>query len=135
MGNPTGGLYASLDDMLLYTNFLAGAGTKAQQKRYESVLSKKTLEEMLSKKVKVVAPGNGFEVWMGLGVYITTYKGKTSYHHGGSQFGFSSYTFFERDTQTGVLFIFNSETPKVIGQFMDIAQSNINAKFLLGWRQ
>ncbi|EAY25625.1 beta-lactamase [Microscilla marina ATCC 23134] len=132
IGNPVGGLYASIDDMTKYIMFLAGTSDAKLQQKYNLVLKNETIGEMIKGEVYLRKPRD-FHSKIGLGIYSTEYKGQKVNYHDGVQFGFLSFMFLDRKDNVGVLMVTNTQTRKILRQFYRTAQSPINGQFFLRW--
>lgn len=132
IGNPTGGLHASILDMSKYVSFLAGTSDVKLQEKYNLVLKGNTLKEMFSGKTKILA-NKGFESWIGLGMFQYKYRGKVNNNHSGAQYGFISYIHFDRNRQIGTCIVFNTRDKVISRKQAFIAGTYTGAQFLLGW--
>jgi len=100
-----GGLNAPLDDLARYLGFLAGRG--GQSARYESVLTRSSLEEMWEPVVSIGDNSMG-EASMGLSYFLYDQPGVRIVGHTGSQRAFYSFFYIDPSTGAGVIAAFNT---------------------------
>ena len=108
--SPNGAWNAPVSDLVKYVAFLTNAlmpGTT--QDRYDVVLSRASLQEMWKPGMPMSqsyesAPNQ----WMGLSFFVLDRDGQRILGHTGSQAGFRSFYFFNPQTKTAVIAVFNS---------------------------
>ncbi|CAM2005585.1 serine hydrolase domain-containing protein [Acanthopleuribacter pedis] len=99
-----GGLNAPLTDMARYLAFLIG---DPNNPAYAGVLQRSSLEEMWRPHI-FAREKEGAREDMGL-IFYTSTRGEHPYlGHAGSQFGYTSFMFFDPQTKTGSLAAFNT---------------------------
>lgn len=97
-----GGLNASMDDMMKYSNFVANGD--------EKVLSRETLGEMFKPEIFVNEDSkDGWRKFVGLGffIYKFTKTGEINVYHAGGQFGFQSDMYIDPKRKISAISIFN----------------------------
>ena len=104
-----GGLNAPVGDMAKWIAFLAGTPAN------DTVLTRRSLEEMFQPVVPVVADGMGEQNVgvgsMGLGFFLETHQGVDLIAHSGGQNGFISHFFLHPASRTAYLVAFNTQSP------------------------
>jgi CubicO group peptidase (beta-lactamase class C family) len=102
---PNGGWNAPLEDVAMWMAFLTGAdgGDAARHRRFETVLGRKTLEEMW----RAVVPAGRSES-MGLGFFLREQDGRRLVGHTGDQGGFRSFMYFDPASRSGVIAVVNT---------------------------
>lgn len=105
---PNGGWNSPLADAAAYVAFLtnAGGGDSEQQRRYDAVLRRATLEEMWVPQLKVSEEADAGSI--GLGYFLITQDRHRIVGHTGGQGDFTSFLYFDRDTGRGVIAAFNT---------------------------
>lgn len=105
---PNGGWNSPLEDAAAYIGFLTNAarGDPERQRRYDSVLSRATLETMWRPVVAVSDAPDADR--MGLAFFIIGEGERTVVGHTGSQGGFASFLYFNPKTGRGVVAGFNT---------------------------
>ena len=117
-----GGLNAPLTDMAKYLAFLLAvpAGERAARRdtgstdltEYGTVLKRSSLEEMWTPQIKA-AEGegvNGPDSYAGLSFFIERHQGVELIGHSGDQNGFISHLYLHRQSRTGYVVSFNTDT-------------------------
>lgn len=108
---PNGGWNAPLGDMMAYVAFLTNAtnGDAKLQRTYETVLSRKSLEEMWTAVVPLNAamPNDGS---MGLSFFLYQFGNERVFGHTGSQAGFRSFLYFNPRTKRAVISVYNTSS-------------------------
>jgi CubicO group peptidase (beta-lactamase class C family) len=102
---PNSGWNAPLSDLVIYLAFLTGAtnGDTAATRRYEMVLSRRSLEEMW-RAVVPVDPAEGLGDAVGLSFFLFAKESTTTVvGHTGEQAGFRSFIYFNPRTRTAVV--------------------------------
>jgi CubicO group peptidase (beta-lactamase class C family) len=102
---PNGGWNAPLPDLALYLAFLTGAtrGDTALGRIYDTVLPRKSLEEMWQPVVKV-DPAAGLGDAVGLSFFLFPQEGRTTLvGHTGEQAGFRSFFYLDPSTSLAVV--------------------------------
>ncbi len=102
-----GGLNAPFQDMARFLAFLVNSGSPAELERYQTVLSRGSLEEMWEEVVPIGETGSLREA-MGLCFFLEDFRGLRVIGHTGSQKAFFSFLYFDPETKTGALAAFNS---------------------------
>jgi CubicO group peptidase (beta-lactamase class C family) len=107
---PNSGWNAPLDDLATWLAFLTGAaGTPAEQARHDLVLSRASLDEMWRPVVNVSTDSAGRpRIDMGLSFFIHQIDGRRILGHTGSQAGFRSFTYFDPQTKSAIVWSFNT---------------------------
>lgn len=132
-GNPTGGLFANVPDMIKFTSFLAGRNKK-KKAIYNLVLSDTSLDEMLEKKINIYTTKIGFSQDMGLSFYRVSYKNKFYSFSSGLQYGFLSYIFFQRSTGRSFVYVLNTYNRRIYNYSYNTVINKGGVKFLLGYK-
>ena len=108
--SPNGAWNAPVSDLVKYVAFLTNApipGTT--QDRYDVVLSRASLQEMWKPGMPM---SQGYESspneWMGLSFFVLDRNGHRILGHTGSQAGFRSFYYFDPETKSGVIAVFNT---------------------------
>jgi CubicO group peptidase (beta-lactamase class C family) len=108
---PNGGWNAPLDDLAAYLAFLTGAAADtATQRRYDVVLSRKSLEEMWrpQRNSAVFSDSSGHRRDMGLGFMVDRDAGYYDVGHTGTQGGYEAFLHFNPQNRTGFVLVFNT---------------------------
>jgi len=132
VGNPTGGLCASIEDMTKYTKFLAGTTNRKLQLKYDLVLKPSTLDEMFTCKHQILSRKD-FKYCIGLGMFLYEYKKKPLNTHSGAQYGFISYLYFSREQKAGAFIIFNTRDEDITIKEARLGETTISMRHFLGW--
>lgn len=104
---PNGGWNSPLADAATYIAFLSNAAGDAEtRRRYDTVLARSTLESMWVPQLPVAAGSNTSQI--GLGFFLISRGSHRIVGHTGSQAGFNSFLYFDRDTGRGVIAAFNT---------------------------
>jgi CubicO group peptidase (beta-lactamase class C family) len=112
---PNGGWNSPLTDAAAYIAFLTNAvNDQNEKRRYDAVLRRSTLEEMLTPQLRVSADADAPQ--MGLGFFLISRGPHRIVGHTGSQAGFMSFLYFDQDTGRGIIAAFNT-TVLVEGDF------------------
>ncbi len=108
---PNGGWNAPIEDLVTYAAFLTGAADDEETlARREFVLSREALREMWVPRVTVAGePGSGQSFRMGLSFFLVEDGDRSVIGHTGSQAGFRAFFYFEPDSRTAVILVFNTE--------------------------
>ncbi len=106
---PNGGWNAPLGDLMKYVAFLTSAtnGDAKLQRTYDTVLSRKSLEEMWTAVagLNAAAPNDGA---MGLSFFLYNFGSEQIIGHTGSQAGFRSYLYFNPRSKRAVISVYNT---------------------------
>jgi CubicO group peptidase (beta-lactamase class C family) len=103
-----GGLNAPVPDMARYLAFLGGAPADAEEaRRFETVLSRASLEEMWSPRLPVSDDGTLTEA-MGLVFFVQEQGGRRYVGHTGGQVGFITFIYLDPETGAGAIGAFNT---------------------------
>jgi len=108
--SPNGAWNAPVGDLVKYVAFFTNAMLPGMSReRYDVVLSRASLDEMW-KPGKPMSQGyeSAPSEWMGLGFFVLDRAGTRIVGHTGSQAGFRSFYFFNPQTKTAVIAVFNS---------------------------
>jgi CubicO group peptidase (beta-lactamase class C family) len=108
--SPNGAWNAPVSDLVKYVAFLTNALVPGMtRERYDVVLSRASLAEMwkpgLSMSQSYESAPNQ---WMGLSFFVLDRNGQRILGHTGSQAGFRSFYYFDPETQSGVIAVFNT---------------------------
>jgi len=108
--SPNGAWNAPVSDLVKYVAFLTNALVPGvSRERYDIVLKRASLEEMWKPGLPMA---QGYESspnqWMGLSFFVLDRGGQRILGHTGSQAGFRSFYYFDPQTQTGVIAVFNT---------------------------
>ncbi len=108
---PNGGWNAPLADLATYVAFLSNAwqGDSARQRRYDVVLTRRTLEEMWQPVVSTGSRGT-MTSGVGLGFFVTKDGSTTIIGHTGSQAGFLSFLWLNPGTSTAIIAALNTDS-------------------------
>jgi CubicO group peptidase (beta-lactamase class C family) len=106
---PNGAWNAPVSDLAAWMGFLIGhPGTDtALARRYDVILSRKTLAEMWRPRYEATGPGMPPQ-WMGLSFFLLPRGADTLVGHTGEQAGFRSFFFFNPKTGRGVIGVVNT---------------------------
>lgn len=105
---PNSGWNAPVDDLARYIGFLTGApADPATRAREESVLTRRTLEEMWAPAVETGATLPEFAS-AGLGFFSLESGGRRIIGHTGDQAGYRSYIYIDPASSSGVILVFNT---------------------------
>jgi CubicO group peptidase (beta-lactamase class C family) len=124
---PNGGWNAPLGDLMTYVAFLTNAsnGDPKLQRTYDTILSRKSLEEMWT----AVAPLNAAaprEGSIGLSFFLYNFGNARVIGHTGSQAGFRSFLYFNPRSKEAVIAVYNTTTqapsPEAIQAQRDLTQ-------------
>lgn len=108
--SPNGAWNAPVSDLVKYVAFLTNALLPGMtRERYDVVLSRASLAEMWKPGLPMSqsyesAPSQS----MGLSYFVLDRNGQRMLGHTGSQAGFRSFYYFDPETQTGVIAVFNT---------------------------
>lgn len=108
---PNGGWNAPLDDLASYIAFLTGsAHDSATERRYDLVLSRKTLEEMWQPQLnsRMFTDSTGHRRDMGLGFMIDQEATHFEVGHTGSQGGYEAFLHFNPRNRMAFVLVFNT---------------------------
>jgi CubicO group peptidase (beta-lactamase class C family) len=100
-----GGLNAPVDDMARYLGFLMGSADPVRQARYDTILSRASLEDMWR---PVVPVSDGVD--MGLTFFLERHGGLDFIAHSGGQNGFISHFYLRRGSHLAYIVAFNTQT-------------------------
>ena len=108
--SPNGAWNAPVSELVKYIAFLTNAAVPGVPKeRYEVVLKRSSLDEMWRPGMPM---SQGYESspneWMGLSFFVLDRAGQRILGHTGSQAGFRSFYYFDPQSQTGVIAVFNT---------------------------
>ncbi|MFN8573311.1 MAG: serine hydrolase domain-containing protein [Gemmatimonadaceae bacterium] len=108
---PNGGWNAPLNDLVTYVAFLANAshGDSTLQRRYDTVMSRRTLEEMWQPVVSTGSRGTSTS-GVGLGFFVMRDGATTIIGHTGSQAGFLSFLWLNPGTSTAIIAALNTDS-------------------------
>lgn len=106
---PNGGWNAPLDDLATYVAFLTNRGDAARRARHDVVLSRRTLEEMWTPLVPT-GTLQGVTSSIGLGWFLMQEGTTRIVGHTGSQAGFLSFLWFNRETGTAIVVALNTDS-------------------------
>lgn len=108
---PNGGWNAPLGDLATYLAFLTGAtrGDSALARRFDTVLSRRSLEEMWRARYPILEDGGGQSAdSIGLTFFVLWRGGRRFIGHTGHQAGFRSFFYIDPTTGAGVVANFNT---------------------------
>jgi CubicO group peptidase (beta-lactamase class C family) len=108
---PNGGWNAPLGDLMKYVAFLTNAsnGNAALQRTFDTVLSRKSLQEMWTAVVPLNAAASQ-DGSMGLSFFLYNFGSERVIGHTGSQAGFRSYLYFNPRTARAVISVYNTSS-------------------------
>ncbi len=107
-----GGLNAPIFDMQNYLRFLIGS---PEERRYEAVLKRSTLEEMFAKQLDISSSdssqlaGSGGVDSIGLAFFRHQQDGRLYIGHGGNQNGFLSHFYLDLPARSAYLVVYNTD--------------------------
>jgi CubicO group peptidase (beta-lactamase class C family) len=133
---PNGGWNAPLVDLATYVAFLTDATARdtSARRRYDVVLSRKSLEEMWRPVLPTTRDGTGTATQsVGLSFFLAERNGTRIVGHTGSQAGFLAFLYIDPATKTGVVAAFNTNNQQP-GRRSGFAAANAAALELLGGR-
>ena len=108
---PNGGWNAPIGDLVVYTAFLTNAtgGEAARQRLYDTILSRRSLDEMWTAIVPLDAahPKDGS---MGLSFFLYERDAERVIGHTGSQAGFRAFLYFNPRTARAVIAAYNTSS-------------------------
>jgi len=108
---PNGGWNAPLGDLATYTAFLTNAagGEATRQHLYDTILSRRSFEEMWTAVVPLSATG-GAEGSMGLSFFVYPRGSERIIGHTGSQAAFRAFLYFNPRTRRAVIAAYNTSS-------------------------
>lgn len=108
---PNGGWNAPLGDLMKYVAFLTNAsnGNPNLQRTYDTVLSRKSLEEMWTAilPLNAAAPKDGS---IGLSFFLYKFGSERVIGHTGTQAGFRSFLYFNPRSRRAVISVYNTSS-------------------------
>ncbi len=112
-----GGLNAPLGDMARWLAFLIGTG-EASHDVHDGVLKRTSLEEMFVPQIRAKdgEGGSGPDVQAGLSCFIERHGGVEVIGHSGDQNGFISHLYFHRQSRSGYIVSFNTNSQSKIDE-------------------
>jgi CubicO group peptidase (beta-lactamase class C family) len=105
---PNGGWNAPVDDVARYIGFLTGfPADPAARARHDTVLARRTLEEMWAPAVETGATLPELAA-VGLGFFSVDVGGRRIVGHTGDQAGYRSYVYLDPAASSGIILVFNT---------------------------
>jgi CubicO group peptidase (beta-lactamase class C family) len=124
---PNGGWNAPVDDLARYLAFLTGApADSASRARYDTVLRRRTIQEMWTPRVATGAALPEFSS-AGLGFFSLEEGGRRIVGHTGDQAGYRSYVYIDPAAASGIILVFNTTNGDGAGEreMADLAREAI----------
>ncbi len=132
-GNPVGGLFASVPDMMKFVSFLAG-GDKGKKELYNMVLPDTALDEMFEAKFVTRKQKKGYGREVGISIFrLSHYKESCAYHNG-VQYGFLSYLMIQRSTGKAFVYALNTNNKRIFNYSYYSVINRGGYRFLLGYK-
>jgi len=113
---PNGGWNAPVEDLARYAAFLSlgEAPDEETQRRWDSVLSRSTLEEMWVPRLAVSEDGSGVRAdSLGFSFFVVRDGNRALIGHTGSQAGYRSFLYFQPSKRSAVILVFNTTSQAV----------------------
>jgi len=132
-GNPAGGLFASVPDMMKFASFLAG-NDQSKKTLYNMVLSDKSVDEMFASKFVTRKQRKGFGREVGLSLFRLSYFDKSCAYHNGVQYGFLTYLMVQRSTGRAIVYALNTNNRRIFNYSYYSLLNKGGYYFLLGYK-
>jgi CubicO group peptidase (beta-lactamase class C family) len=123
---PNGGWNAPLGDLARFAAFLTGAAVDDETlRRFDSVLSRSSLEEMWKPRVPIREdPAAEHFEQMGLSFFLVRDGERSVIGHTGSQAGFRAFFYFQPEERTALIAVFNTtnfeQSPEAAAAYQEL---------------